>query len=44
MAEILMKAKLLRNKLKENPSLLVEILKSIEILEEEMIFYFKKLI
>lgn len=43
MAEVLMKAKLLRQKLKKNPSLLVEILKSMDILEGEMIYYFKKL-
>lgn len=43
MAEVLMKAKLLRQKLKKNPNLLVEILNSMDSLEDEMVFYFKKM-
>lgn len=43
MAEVLIKAKILKNRLKKNPSLLTEILNKIDILEQEMIFYYKKL-
>ncbi len=42
MAEICMKAKILREKLKKNPNSIVDILKSIENLEEEMILCVEK--
>ena len=37
MSEIAMKAKILRNRLKKSPEMVVEILKDIERLEEEML-------